>query len=512
MDTKKLNIILFLVILVGIYFICTGLFRLFTSVSNGDFAIKDKSQIKDIGQKSQAEKRKVKSTKSELKKNLEYAENEIKNLKTERDQLRKDYVFLVGKLRELEEELREAHSGRSTAPQSDSSKEADKWRKAYETSRDEFRIAAQGRQEALNEVEKLKAQLAEKDKIIENLKRPSVNFKKKFNSGLDTSLVESFCKIVSTLENATKDLPIYYYEIPTDPPKGEDDIAVLPICAKYDKRFWVKMFLLRNHVVVSQVINSYDMLDYQIPIKTENELLIVLVYWRRFTGVPLQCVHEPIGKDLTPGDEYEFEVCCHNTILHTISLARYIEGLVKKSGMDCWNEFIMLPDYKTYQNCFAIIERWVDIMYEQISTSREFALPVKWKSEYTLYKYFQVLFPDTIYQYHADWLDLQSLDMYIPSIHTAVEYQGKQHYEPVEIFGGEEKLADNQYRDAVKHDKCRSHGINLCYWEYTTKIRFKTILSFLDYAKIPRPDLVKSLNRDTPFVAMELFASAVDGK
>lgn len=270
------------------------------------------------------------------------------------------------------------------------------------------------------------------------------------------------------------------------------------------------MFLLKKHAIASQVISSIDLLDYQIPIKIENELLIVLIYWQRFTEAPPEFVHAPIGEDLTPDAEYEFQVCYNNKILHSVLLARHIEDNVRKSSSDVWNEFAALPEFAAYQNCFSAVKEWVDEMYDQISS--DFTPPVKWKSEYTLYKYFWVLFPDTIYQYRAEWLGSQSLDMYIPSIHTTVEYQGKQHYEPVAMFGGEETLADNQYRDAVKHDKCMEHGINLCYWEYKTKIRFKTILSFLDYANIPCPDLKMCLRRDIPFPVSKLFEAAEDKK
>lgn len=41
-----------------------------------------------------------------------------------------------------------------------------------------------------------------------------------------------------------------------------------------------------------------------------------------------------------------------------------------------------------------------------------------------------------------DWLGLQRLDFYLSDYYIAIECQGKQHFEPIEHFGGEESLTD----------------------------------------------------------------------
>ena len=70
----------------------------------------------------------------------------------------------------------------------------------------------------------------------------------------------------------------------------------------------------------------------------------------------------------------------------------------------------------------------------------------KWKHELSLFHAVRKRHPDTLYQYRPDWLGRQSLDLYVPSLRTAIEYQGVQHYIPVEFFGGEEALAQRQVR------------------------------------------------------------------
>lgn len=94
----------------------------------------------------------------------------------------------------------------------------------------------------------------------------------------------------------------------------------------------------------------------------------------------------------------------------------------------------------------------------------------KWISEIQLYHLIKIYYPDAIYQYKTKWLGAQSLDIYIPSIKTAFEYQGKQHYEPVEFFGGIEAFEKGKLRDLRKKDLCVSNGVKLIEWRYDEPI------------------------------------------
>ena len=66
----------------------------------------------------------------------------------------------------------------------------------------------------------------------------------------------------------------------------------------------------------------------------------------------------------------------------------------------------------------------------------------------------------------TDWLGRQSLDLYIPSLCTAIEYQGIQHYLPVEFFGGEDALALRQELDQNKRELCALNHVRLIEWPY----------------------------------------------
>ena len=51
------------------------------------------------------------------------------------------------------------------------------------------------------------------------------------------------------------------------------------------------------------------------------------------------------------------------------------------------------------------------------------------------------------------WLEGQRLDIFVPALALAIEYNGMQHYFPVDLFGGEQGLADRQEMDPRKREK-----------------------------------------------------------
>lgn len=90
----------------------------------------------------------------------------------------------------------------------------------------------------------------------------------------------------------------------------------------------------------------------------------------------------------------------------------------------------------------------------------------KWKHELSLFHAVRKKYPDTLYQYRPAWLGRQSLDLYIPSLRTAIEYQGIQHFHPVDFFGGEEALLARQELDRQKRRLCEENDVRLIEWPY----------------------------------------------
>ena len=88
-----------------------------------------------------------------------------------------------------------------------------------------------------------------------------------------------------------------------------------------------------------------------------------------------------------------------------------------------------------------------------------------WVSETQLYYQIKNYFNkfEVIQHAHPKWLGRQHLDIFIPSLKLAIEYQGAQHFKPVEFFGGEKEFKKLQARDRKKFKLCQENNIILMY-------------------------------------------------
>lgn len=86
-----------------------------------------------------------------------------------------------------------------------------------------------------------------------------------------------------------------------------------------------------------------------------------------------------------------------------------------------------------------------------------------WVNETALYRIVQALFPEdkVVHHYRADWLGRLELDVYVVGANVGFEYQGIQHYEPQEHWGGAEAFVRARERDAEKRRRCAEHGTRL---------------------------------------------------
>ena len=103
----------------------------------------------------------------------------------------------------------------------------------------------------------------------------------------------------------------------------------------------------------------------------------------------------------------------------------------------------------------------------------------KWKHEQSLYLLVKKIYPNAIFQYRPDWLSPQSLDIYIPELNIAIEYQGVQHYKEVDFFGGEKAFKHRIELDNKKRIKCKQFKVNLVEWNYNLDITNKNLKSIL---------------------------------
>lgn len=100
----------------------------------------------------------------------------------------------------------------------------------------------------------------------------------------------------------------------------------------------------------------------------------------------------------------------------------------------------------------------------------------RWKSEELMLNCIKEVFKQNkiIHQHRPYFLHTTtgqlSYDVFVCGKNIAFEYQGKQHFEPVEIFGGKENFDKQVLRDKLKMELSKKNGITLIYINYWENI------------------------------------------
>lgn len=151
------------------------------------------------------------------------------------------------------------------------------------------------------------------------------------------------------------------------------------------------------------------------------------------------------------------------------------------------NNSYMIDKTEYYQLCDNL--DYIRQEYSKVvqDLTEEGKINARWKSEFSLFMLVKSYFPNTIYQYRSKWLEGQSLDMYIPELSMGIEYQGVQHYEVVDVFGGVEGLQNARWRDEIKRKKCKEKGVRLIEWHYNTDITDINFIKILNNLHIEVP-------------------------
>ena len=91
-----------------------------------------------------------------------------------------------------------------------------------------------------------------------------------------------------------------------------------------------------------------------------------------------------------------------------------------------------------------------------------------WANETLLYQIISQLYQDKkiYHHYRPEFLEFLELDVYIPVLKLGFEYQGIQHFESVDHWGGKSALKRVKERDARKKHLCEKYGIRLIYCFY----------------------------------------------
>ena len=81
--------------------------------------------------------------------------------------------------------------------------------------------------------------------------------------------------------------------------------------------------------------------------------------------------------------------------------------------------------------------------------------------------------------FRSDLFDVNQLsyDFYIPSANLLIEFNGEQHYYPIDYYGGEEAFKLQKKHDKMKKQYAKNNNIDLLIISY---LEFKNINTILE--------------------------------
>ena len=89
------------------------------------------------------------------------------------------------------------------------------------------------------------------------------------------------------------------------------------------------------------------------------------------------------------------------------------------------------------------------------------------------------------------WLGKKKLDIFIEDLNIGIEYQGRQHFETIDYFGGLNGFNTTVKRDTEKFQQCNKHGIKLLYVSYEKNIPPQ----YLDTIYTKNEDVLKEIKK-----------------
>lgn len=107
----------------------------------------------------------------------------------------------------------------------------------------------------------------------------------------------------------------------------------------------------------------------------------------------------------------------------------------------------------------------------------------QWSNENKLYQLIKEMYPSykVIQHYRPKKLEGLEMDIFVKELNLGIEYQGIQHYEALEHFGGQRALEQTMERDSRKKELCEIHNIQLIYFYYDETIDYDLVKDRLEH-------------------------------
>lgn len=253
--------------------------------------------------------------------------------------------------------------------------------------------------------------------------------------------------------------------------KKKEELIAVPINCYFDKGFYAAIYYTKGCKILKiQLSAGKSAIQCIIGVDKDNLDLLAYLYYCTITQRTFFQYMTEEQKNLKDYLEDTHPI---------MKLSTAINSLLKK-----YEHSQIIDEANVFVDAKEVVAEYYDRLktirntaYEQLAECHK--IQNTWVSEYKLYMLVKIVFPDAVYQFHSEWLENQSLDIYIPSIKCGIEYQGEQHYLPSEYYGGVEKLEEQKRADDLKREKCDDIGVTLIEWKYSTKINFQAVCSAL---------------------------------
>jgi len=163
-------------------------------------------------------------------------------------------------------------------------------------------------------------------------------------------------------------------------------------------------------------------------------------------------------------------------------------------------------DYTFYsQNWKMIIDKWKKVDYQAAEIQQFFDMKFREEenikryelgynsvgslfNETRLYNLVKSEFPNytVISQFSPIWLKPQRFDIFIKELNIAIEYNGIQHYEAIDYFGGLDGLKNTQFLDKKKRQKSKTQNVKVIDIKYDMDMMSSLILIKEEIIKIEK--------------------------